>query len=524
MPGVPSGRGCEACRKAKKKCGQELPSCLRCTRRGLQCNGNGKRRYKFIHEEVAPKRKKEPSPDKAVICLAKPTPALSDEISLLTSAFVSTLSITDPRYSVMCYGVFLPDIPARMGKHPALDASIAALTHAYPVVHTSQPSPLALWKYGTALTALRVALDDENVKESMLEILCAIYFLMVTQTWLSRPGEPTLSHGEAIASVLDTVAGTFDITSLGDGFAHQLLAALCLVVLMESVFNPNCNLHPWYYTNIVALSGPASPRRLDTHASKNGGLTNDSLCLATLARIPRYVRTPDMYFLEISTAYRYALADLNELSASKALFLTHIASLPSHSKSPLGNLLPLLQTAHGMLLAVTLIYNILLSLPSPSFSPTPPTLTNSPSGPSTPFSTLPSQSDLSHSASHLISEILILAHTVSRYRPLGAAYMPIALVAAYIVCPASPPNSSEQDLLMQMLREWETDFGCSEWVGVAERCSGKFWELRRRGKGWGMMMQVVELKGGSEMANGEAGLLNAEEKLGGCGDVGCAVQ
>ncbi|OQO05224.1 hypothetical protein B0A48_08991 [Cryoendolithus antarcticus] len=524
MPGVPSGRGCEACRKAKKKCGQELPSCLRCTRRGLQCNGNGERRYKFIQEEILPKRKKEPSPDKAVIFLAKPVPALGDEVASLASAFVSTLSITDPRYSVMCYGVFLPDIPARMGKHPALDASIAALTHAYPVVHTSQPTQLALSKYGSALTALRVALEDDDVKKSMLEILCAIYFLMVTQIWLSRPGERTLSHGEAIASVLDTVAGTFDISKLGDGFAHQLLAALCLVVLMESVFNPNCNLHPWYYTNIVALSGPASPKNLDTHASKKGGLTHDSLCLWTLAQIPLYVRRPSGYLIKINTAYWNALVDLQELSTRKALFLTYIASLPSPSASPLGSVLPLLQIAHGMLLAVTLIYNILLSLHSPTSS-TVPTHTNLPYGPSPSSSTLPSQLELDHSATHLISEVLILAHTVSRYRPLGAAYMPIALVAAYIVCPASPSNASEQDMLMGMLREWETDFGCAKWVGVAERCRGKFWEMRTRGEGWGMMMQGVGQEGWSEVADGEVGLSSAEERLGGCkGDVGCAVQ
>ncbi|KAK6412212.1 hypothetical protein LTR95_017999 [Oleoguttula sp. CCFEE 5521] len=511
MPGVPSGRGCETCRKAKKKCGQELPSCLRCTRRGLQCNGNGERRYKFIHEEVVPKSKKEPSPDKTVICFAKPVPALSDEVSSLASAFVSTLSITDPRYSVMCYGVFLPDVPARMGKHPALDASIAALTHAYPVVHTSQPTSLALSKYGTALTALRVALDSSNVRESMLEILCSIYLLMVTQIWLSRPGERTLSHGEAIASVLDTVAGTFDISKLGDGFAHQLLATLCMLVLMESVFNPNCNLHPWYYTNIVALSGPASPRHLDTHASKKGGLTHDSLCLWTLAQIPLYVRKPSGYLKEINIAYRNALVDLQELNTRKALFLNYIASLPSPSASPLGSVLPLLQTAHGMLLAVTLIYNILLSIHSPSPSLIP-ILTATLCGPSPSSTTLPKSADLDHSATHLISEVLILAHTVSRYRPLGAAYMPIALVAAYIVCPASPPNTSEQDLLMQMLKDWETDFGCAQWVGVAERCRGRFWEMRKRAEAW------------SELANEEDGVLIAEGRLGWCGEAGCAVQ
>ncbi|KAJ5766541.1 uncharacterized protein N7511_004157 [Penicillium nucicola] len=52
MPGVPSSRGCEGCRKQKKKCDQVKPTCSRCTRLRIPCIGNGVQRYKFQEPSV----------------------------------------------------------------------------------------------------------------------------------------------------------------------------------------------------------------------------------------------------------------------------------------------------------------------------------------------------------------------------------------------------------------------------------------------------------------------------------------
>lgn len=99
------------------------------------------------------------------------------------SSFVSGLDVKDPRFSLSCYGVFLPEIPRRLGVHPALDASASALITAYPAVYRREPSFEALEKYGKAIKALRVALDSPD-QTRVVELLCAIYFLLICQVGL----------------------------------------------------------------------------------------------------------------------------------------------------------------------------------------------------------------------------------------------------------------------------------------------------------------------------------------------------
>ncbi|EED24246.1 conserved hypothetical protein [Talaromyces stipitatus ATCC 10500] len=50
MPGVPTSRGCDACRKQKKRCDPPEPpaKCPRCTRLQILCTGYGVQRYKFL--------------------------------------------------------------------------------------------------------------------------------------------------------------------------------------------------------------------------------------------------------------------------------------------------------------------------------------------------------------------------------------------------------------------------------------------------------------------------------------------
>ncbi|KAI9640599.1 hypothetical protein NHQ30_010898 [Ciborinia camelliae] len=49
MVGVPTSKRCDNCRKRKKKCGEQRPSCAECTRSGLDCPGYPAR-WKFIDE------------------------------------------------------------------------------------------------------------------------------------------------------------------------------------------------------------------------------------------------------------------------------------------------------------------------------------------------------------------------------------------------------------------------------------------------------------------------------------------
>ena len=99
---------------------------------------------------------------------------------MIANAFISTIEVTDLRYSVSYYGAFLRQVPKRLGTNEALDASVGALASAFDCLRLRQASPQMLTQYGNALKALRVCMADP-VKAQTPETLCAIYFVMICQ-------------------------------------------------------------------------------------------------------------------------------------------------------------------------------------------------------------------------------------------------------------------------------------------------------------------------------------------------------
>lgn len=105
---------------------------------------------------------------------------------MVLGAFTSTLEVTDPRYDISCYGVFLEDIPRRLGRNEALDASVEALTAAFPSLHTNETPRHVLVKYGQSLKMLRKCMCDPNQAQTA-ETLCAVYMTMICQVSLITP-------------------------------------------------------------------------------------------------------------------------------------------------------------------------------------------------------------------------------------------------------------------------------------------------------------------------------------------------
>jgi hypothetical protein len=217
MPGVPSGRGCEACRKQKKKvrlhpprilsilsikqvltmekCDLVQPSCSRCSRLQIACIGSGQRRFKFVgNRSVAA----EPPASRALAgqWLQTSVPGIplppSNDLTMTTGAFCSVLSVTDVRYDLSVYGDCLKGIPMRLGSHPALDASVKTLTAAFTNVNSKQHSIEALSNYVKALNALRICFDDPAEAQST-NTMCAIYLISICQvSALSRMRPATM--------------------------------------------------------------------------------------------------------------------------------------------------------------------------------------------------------------------------------------------------------------------------------------------------------------------------------------------
>lgn len=151
----------------------------------MPCVGCGQRRYKF--KQGRPVAADTPTPTGLSHTRSQkssPSPGRVPANALVreTGAFISLLNITDLRYDVAGFGGFLKDLPRRMGRNMALDASVNAFTTLYPVLYSENihVSPVMLAAYVRALECLRLMLE-ERVTAQTPETLAAIYLVTVCQ-------------------------------------------------------------------------------------------------------------------------------------------------------------------------------------------------------------------------------------------------------------------------------------------------------------------------------------------------------
>ena len=182
--------------------------------------------------------------------------------------------------------------------------------------------------------------------------------------------------------------------------------------------------------------------------TKNGdsydGLSLNSMTIGTMARIPDLVHAPRTNLLEIQGLYRRACLDVEELTTRKAeisekLSEGKLASITTRAIVT-DKILPICQTAHGMLLTITLGCNSILS------------------------AIRPWDTSLAEDNSHYCDEVLLLSQQVAPYRPLGASYFPLCLVAAYLAV----TDPVKRQILHGLLVEYQGDLAGACWVLVAE--------------------------------------------------------
>lgn len=122
----------------------------------------------------------------------KISPRLPDNGVL--SCFISALQVHDVRYDITYYGLFLQDLPRRLGHSPALDASIKSLVTSYPYFHSvpGREVPQEVFvNFGNSLRVLRETLSDPKECHSP-DTLCAIYLISVTQVRIYVPPIPLI--------------------------------------------------------------------------------------------------------------------------------------------------------------------------------------------------------------------------------------------------------------------------------------------------------------------------------------------
>lgn len=90
------------------------------------------------------------------------------------------LNVSDLRYDISGFGGFLRELPRRLGRNKALDASVNALTAVFPTLYLQEPSSEMLAAYVYALRCLRINLADRATAQTP-ETLCAIYLITLCQ-------------------------------------------------------------------------------------------------------------------------------------------------------------------------------------------------------------------------------------------------------------------------------------------------------------------------------------------------------
>ena len=207
MPGVPSGRACEACRKQKKKCDEVQPTCSRCQRVGITCVGSGARRVRWSIETTNHSRGRGTvttsttiirtafsAPDHEVPLVRRISRSPSNSQTILAMTLIDKVHLTkdsDLRYNLTwAFGNFIQDVPRRLGKNAALDAAATslALSHVRYSTGRRDAAPEEIRAYINALTVLRNCLDDHEVARDA-NTLCAVMLLLFAQVYIHLLGQ-----------------------------------------------------------------------------------------------------------------------------------------------------------------------------------------------------------------------------------------------------------------------------------------------------------------------------------------------
>ncbi|KAL9614967.1 MAG: hypothetical protein Q9167_000609 [Letrouitia subvulpina] len=242
MPGVPTSRGCDACRKRKIKCDASTAAttaCSRCRQLNIPCVGFGQQRYIFKDEgRKLTRRHRELFPSTNVAgTLLKPhaTSAAdvgmvrepSNKLTRLAHAFASkaSLSIDISHQLVGNFGGFILEVPRRIGTSEALDAAADTLVTAHTKYCIGQLSPNTetLVKHSRALNALQRCLNDP-IKARSSETLCSVMLLSICEVGTCRRTSKNAVHNHYIGAA--QILKSRGFSGPPDDFERTLLLTL----------------------------------------------------------------------------------------------------------------------------------------------------------------------------------------------------------------------------------------------------------------------------------------------------------
>lgn len=331
--------------------------------------------------------------------------APSSETTLLANALVGKLEASDDLRYHLCwtYGDFLDDIPRRIGTNEALDAAVAALVSAHSSLGSHRGTgsfvPVeGLVAYSRAIRTLRIYLDD-SARARTAETLCAVMLLLICQGFLGTCGGRGSTHGEGAAQILKARA-YFDTR---DDFECKLLLTLRGPVLFEALVNTRISFTPEEWGRLVE-------NELDD-------ATPEGLMIRCLARAPNLMQRgrtalreqAGLQMLISETRHQYQI-----LTAILSGLRDRLDALPELSSGDSSQFVTGRTRAHahyqrtyGLGLAMCIIFNCVLTALGAD------------------------DAGLDTESTRFCEDVLELADKAAVYRPLGASYITLCLMAAW---------------------------------------------------------------------------------------------
>jgi hypothetical protein len=146
--------------------------------------GAGVRRFQFKEHKIGAQQDWTNNPGFGQLVQARVRAPPVLETDRTSHAFMQMFVGEDLCYDMNLYGLFLHDVPRRLGHNKALDATALATSKAHSVYRAggSRTDPQALSAFIKAIHALRMCLSDPATAGSP-DTLCSIYLITVCQVF-----------------------------------------------------------------------------------------------------------------------------------------------------------------------------------------------------------------------------------------------------------------------------------------------------------------------------------------------------
>lgn len=388
-----------------------------------------------------------------------PTATLTNDLSSLANRFIKTINpSTDLRYNLWwTFGMYLEDIPRRLGTNEALDRSIEALTAAHAGfcgVNRQGATVEALTSYSQALKILRVYLDD-RVHAQSSNTLCAVMILLICQLFLGHTRQCWSGHAEGAAQILkarkkskprDLFEKKLFLSLRGSvvNYPHNPPPAFrCLHSLHTGILMTS-QLFEGLFNDRISLTQKEWDDLVTSEFDEN---SPEGRILGCLAQGPDLMRRgrqvlqvgTDVTFIraEVLTLYQKCKVNLLELKTRAIINDVSSVDMTSFSKRAEKSVREFFyahyQRTYGIGLVVTLFFNCMLGA----------LVTND-------------EEDIivCSDAAELAEEVLALAERSVIYRPVGAGYLLICLAAAW----AATNDPMLKAKVMAALEDYREDF------------------------------------------------------------------